>query len=150
MQSNILIEKVMKENINIFSFKVELKELSTNGVVRFYSKKCDESWGSYWNNKKLTIPVSGVYQIDWGFCQNSISAYYKNSETELALVINNRLHSEKAKVTKANADVDSLNYCRQTLTTILEKNDTLSLCAKIFNPKSLNMKDVYLKVVINN
>jgi hypothetical protein len=146
MKKKILKEQA--ENRNGFILNVELKELSTNGVVRFYSKKNDTKTCSFWNDKKLIIPVHGIYKIDWGFHKNSISRYCQNYKTELALVINNRLHAEKAKIAKKVTDVHPLKYYCQTLTLLLQEADTLSLHAEMFNAKSLNMIDVYLKVSI--
>ncbi|WP_405609740.1 hypothetical protein [Polaribacter sp. Asnod1-A03] len=136
----IVLEKEI-ESVSSFILEVELKELSTNGVVRFGSKE-----GGFWNGKQLTIPVSGVYKIEWGFYKNSVSTFYQNSKTELVLVLNNRLHAQKAKITKGTNCPKTSNICSQKLMLTLNKNDRLSLHAEIFNAKSLNMKDVYLKV----
>lgn len=128
-----------------FTLNAELSELSVNGVVRFQTNSSNNVY-SHWNNKKLTIPVYGVYKVSWGFHQNSISTFYRNSKTELGLVINNSIYADKAKITKESTNIQTVKSSHKTLTLLLRENETIALNAEIFNAKSLNMRDVYLKV----
>ena len=105
MNANVLEKQT--ESSTTFTLNAKLKELSVNGVVRFQNNG-NNNIQSYWNNKKLTIPVYGVYKVSWGFHQNSISTFYRNSKTELGLVINNRIYADKAKITKESANIQTV------------------------------------------
>jgi len=61
------------EIVGSFNLNVELKELSTNGIVDFSSIDDKKNLHSLWNGEKLRIPVYGLYKISWGFYQNSIT-----------------------------------------------------------------------------
>jgi len=142
MIKNFLQEK----DENSFVLNVELKELSVNGVVKFYpTKRVDQSLFS-WNNQTLTIPIYGVYKITWGFYQNAVNTFYKDSKTELELVINDDVQTEKANINIDTPSFHALKASHQTVTLLLRENEKLSLNAVFCNAKNLNMKDIYFKV----
>lgn len=133
------------ESINGFNLNVELKELTTNGIVNFHLDKEGYSH-SFWDGKKLTIPVHGVYKISWGFHQRSINTFYKDLETKLALIINNKAHEEKAKITKETPSFQAVKSTQITLSLLLRENETISLYPEVLKAETPNMKDVFLKV----
>ena len=144
MKVNVLEKPV--QNINTFNLNVELKELTTSGVVNFSSKVDNRRIHSLWNGKKLIISVYGVYKISWGFYQNSINTFYKDLKTELALEINNKKLEEKAEITKETVSFHAIKSSHKTLTILLRENQIVSLNAEILNIENLSMKNVYLKV----
>ena len=143
MGENVLERQT--ESTTTFTLNAKLKELSVNGVVRFQNNN-NNNVQSYWDNKKLTIPVYGVYRVSWGFYQNSLNTFYKNSKTELGLVINNSVYKDKAKITKETSSFHAVKSSHKTLTLLLRENETIALNAEIFNVENLNMSDVYLEV----
>jgi hypothetical protein len=134
------------DDISSFNLNVELKELTTSGVVNFNSKGNDKGIHSLWNGEKLLIQVYGVYKISWGFYQNSINTFYKDFRTELALMINNEKLVEKAEITKETPSFHAIKSSHKTLTLLLRENQIVSLNAEILNIENLSMKNVYLKV----
>ena len=144
MNANVLEKPA--ENISSFNLNVELKELTTSGVVHFSSKDDSRGIHSLWNGKKLVIQVYGVYKISWGFYQNSIDTFYKDFKSELALMINNEKLEEKAEITKETHSFHAIKSSHKALTLLLRENEIVSLNAEILNIEKLSMKNVYLKV----
>ena len=143
MNANLLENTI--ECKNSFTLNAALNELTVNGVVKFQKDKSN-TLHPYWNNRRLTIPVYGVYKISWGFHQNSIGTFYKDSKTELGLVINNSIYTDKAKITKETSSFHAVKASHKTLTLLLRENDTIALNAEVFNAEILNMRDLYLNV----
>lgn len=144
MKENVLENPVAsKSNFNL---NVELKELTTNGIVNFYPKKDKNNNHSLWNGEQLKIPVYGVYKVSWGFYQNSINTFYKDLNTELALVTNNEIHEEKAIINKETPSLHAVKESHKTVKLLLRENEILSLNAQTFNADTTKLKDVYLKV----
>tara|TARA_B110000881_G_C18312786_1_gene382822 strand:- start:40 stop:579 length:540 start_codon:yes stop_codon:yes gene_type:complete len=143
---NVNVLEKSSKNMSTFNLNAELKELTTSGVVHFYSKEDNRGIHSLWNGKKLMIPIYGVYKISWGFYQNSINTFYENFNTELVLVINNNKREEKAEITKETPSFYAIKSSHKTLTILLREDETVSLNAEILNIENSNMKDVYLKV----
>lgn len=144
MNVNVLEKPV--DDISSFNLNVELKELTTSGVVNFSSKNDNRRIHSLWNGEKLLIQVYGVYKISWGFYQDSINTFYKDFRTELALMINNEKLEEKAEITKETPSFHAVKSSHKTLTILLRENQIVSLNAEILNIENLCMKNVYLKV----
>jgi hypothetical protein len=143
---NVNVIENVAENTRCFNLSVELKELTTSGVVNFSSKNDDKKNHSLWNGEKLMIQVYGVYKISWGFFQNSINTFYKDLKTELVLMINDKKLDEKAEITKETRSFHAIKSSHKTLTLLLRENEKVSLNAQILNIDNLNMKNVYLKV----
>ena len=143
MKANVLLKPT--ENINSFTLNVELKEVSSTGVVCFSSKK-EKNETVFWNGEKLTFPVYGVYKVSWGFYQNSIDTFYKDIKTELALIVNNKIHEEKASITTDTPSFHAVKSCHKTYTFLFRENETLSLIVDSFKSEIPKIKDVYLKV----
>lgn len=139
------LERPVK-NTNSYTLNVELKELITSGIVNFYSKKEANSFKSFWDGEKLTIPVYGIYKISWGFQQNSLDTFYKEIKSELRLVINDEKQKEKAEITKITPSLHAVKSCGKEITFLFREGDTLHLDAVFFNTENLNMKNVYLQV----
>ena len=144
MEANVLLKPI--ESINSFTLNVELKEVTSNGVVCFSLNKQTANVGPFWNGKKLTFPVYGVYKVSWGFYQNSIDTFYKDIKTELALIVNNKIHEEKASITTDTPSFHAVKSCHKTYTFLFRENETLSLIVDSFKSESPKIKDVYLKV----
>ncbi|KGL62049.1 hypothetical protein [Polaribacter sp. Hel1_85] len=144
MKTNVL-EKSVK-SMSSFNLNEELKELTTSGIVNFYSKKERVIFNSSWNGERLEIAVYGVYKISWGFYQNSIYSFYKDVKTELGLLINSKSHDEKAEISINTPCFHAIKSSHKTLTLLLRENENLSLNAEVFNAENLIMKNVYLKV----
>jgi hypothetical protein len=143
---NVNVLEKPAENISTFILNVELKELTTSGVVNFSTKDDNKGIHSLWNGEKLIIPVYGVYKISWGFYQNSINTFYKDLKTKLALVINNKKLEEIAEITKETPSFHAIKSSHKTLSLLLRENEIVSLNAEILNIENLSMKSVYLKV----
>ena len=131
MNVNVLDKPV--KNRSTFNLNVELKELTTSGVVNFSSKDDDRRIHSLWNGEKLMIQVYGVYKISWGFYQNSINTFYKDFRTELVLMINNEKFEEKTEITKETPSFHAIKSSHKTLTLLLRENQIVSLNADILN-----------------
>lgn len=141
MEINVLNKPV--KSVNAFSLNVELKELTTNSNIVFNAK---EDFSSFWNGKKLTIPVYGVYKISWGFYQDSIHTFYNEVKTQLNLVVNDEIHEEKVEITKNTPIFHAVKSSHKSLTLLLREGELLSLKAKTINGENPNMKDIYFKV----
>jgi hypothetical protein len=144
MEANAIEKRI--ESVNGFNLNVELKELNTNGIVSFHTKKHEIDNYSLWNGQELKVPVYGVYKISWGFYQNAINTFYKDHKTELSLKINNNIYEEKAVIHKQTPSFHAIKESHNTLTVLLREKETLSLNAHTFNGETSKIKDVYLKV----
>ncbi|WP_299054136.1 hypothetical protein [uncultured Polaribacter sp.] len=129
--------------INNFGINVELKELNNHGVVNFEVKNGETS---LWDGKKVTIPVHGVYKISWGFYQESITTFYKDLETKLALIINNKPYDDKAVISHKTPCYHAVKSSHVTASLLLRENETICLYPEIINAEKPIMKNVYLKV----
>ena len=123
-----------------FTFNEELKELTISGDVDFNSKH-----GSV-TNKKLTIPVYGIYKIDWGFSQNSLSTFYKDAASELSLYVNNYKSEITAVINKETKSYHAVKSTNKSITLLLREKDSLFLNAVNLNSENLLMNNVYLKI----
>jgi hypothetical protein len=144
MEASMLEESI--ENRSGFTLNVELKELTTNGVVNFASTKEKINVDAFWNGEKLIFPVYGVYKVSWGFYQNSINTFYKDTKTELALIVNEEMHEEKASITTDTPCFHAVKSSHKTFTFLFREKETLSLKVNAFNIENPKIKDVYLKV----
>ncbi len=143
MNVHILEKPVNKSS---FTFNVELKELNVSGIVNFYSNNNSDNFQSFWNGKKITIPVYGVYKVSWGFYQNSIQTFYKDSVAELGLIIKEKTQDEKAKITKETPSFHALKSSHKSFTFLFREGETISLEANFLNTQNPHMKNIYLKV----
>ena len=144
----MMIQTLEKPVVKTHSFNLNVtkKEISNHGVVNFNSKKEINNENPFWDGRKLTIPVHGVYKITWGFYQRSLVTFYKDLETKLALIINNKAYLEKAIITKETPCFHAVKSSQVTTSLLLRENETLSLYPEILNAELPNMKDVFLKV----
>ena len=141
----IVLEKPIESRDN-FTLNVELKELTNNGVVRFSTTKQRSNVDAFWNGEKLIFPVYGVYKVSWGFYQNSINTFYKNIKTELSLIVNNKIHEDKASITTDTPSFHAVKSSHKTFTFLFRESETLSLNVDSFNIDNPKIKDIYLKV----
>ncbi|PQJ69119.1 hypothetical protein [Polaribacter butkevichii] len=144
METSVL-EKPLQSS-NSFSLTAELREVTTNGIVNFNSKKEKFNDHSFWSGSKLVFPVYGVYKVSWGFHQDSINTFYKEHHTELVLIINNKIYEDKAAITSKTPCFHAVKSSHKTITFLFRENETLSLSAHAFNIDNPKIRDVYLKV----
>lgn len=134
------------KNLQNTHLDITIKEVTNHGIVNFSESKEQNVTNPFWDGKKLTIPVYGVYKISWGFYQKSLETFYKDLETKLALVVNNKAHEEKAIITKETPCFHAVKSSHKSITLLLRENETICLHPEILNSERPDMKDVYLKV----
>ncbi|GAB7258094.1 hypothetical protein [Polaribacter sp. OB-PA-B3] len=123
-----------------FTFYEELKEITISGNIDFNSKY------SAFTNKKLIIPVYGIYKIDWGFSQNSLSTFYKDAASELSLYVNNYKYEITAVISKETKSYHAVKSTNKSITLLLREKDSVFLNAVNLNSENLLMNNVYLKI----
>jgi len=137
--------KLAKEDIS-FSFRKELDTCIKNGLINFKSNKYSAK-NSSWDGKKLTIPAYGIYEVSWGFKQNSLDTFYNDDVAKLSLHIDTNEYESFAVISKDTPSYYGVKSSSKTVIILLRENQKISLHAEILKKENPKMKDIYFSVL---